>query len=61
MNKSKSVPKVYFFLIKSPAGSKTTKKAPTEWRERISPESYEQLRDTFLIFDEDGSGTIDPQ
>ena len=36
------------------------KKAPTEWRERISAENYELLRDTFLVFDEDGSGEIDP-
>ncbi len=40
---------------------KVKKEVPTAWRDRISPEDYEQLRDVFLLFDEDGSGIIDPQ
>ncbi len=40
---------------------KTKKDVPTAWRDRISSEDYEQLRDVFLLFDEDGSGIIDPQ
>ncbi len=40
---------------------KAKKDVPTAWRDRISPEDYEQLRDVFLLFDEDGSGIIDPQ
>lgn len=40
---------------------KAKKDVPTAWRDRISPEDYEQLRDVFLVFDEDGSGIIDPQ
>ncbi len=47
----------------SPATQKASnlKKVPTAWRERVNPEDYEHLRDVFLLFDEDGSGTIDPQ
>ena len=30
------------------------------WKDRLHPEDYEKLRETFAIFDEDGSGTIDP-
>jgi Ca2+-binding EF-hand superfamily protein len=41
--------------------SKTKKDVPTTWKDRISPEDYEHLRDVYLLFDEDGSGTIDPQ
>lgn len=41
--------------------SKTKKDVPTSWKDRISSEDYEQLRDVYLLFDEDGSGTIDPQ
>lgn len=37
MNRSKSNQKVSSSVTKSPSGSKTSKKAPTEWRERISP------------------------
>ena len=43
------------------SGSKVKKDVPTAWRDRISPEDYEHLRDVFLLFDEDGSGIIDPQ
>ena len=31
------------------------------WKERIHPEEYENLQKTFRIFDEDNSGTIDPE
>lgn len=50
------------FLLNGPVkGKKETKKpVPTAWKDRISHEDYESLRDTFLIFDEDGSGKIDP-
>lgn len=40
---------------------KAKKEVPTAWKDRVSPEDYEHLRDVFLVFDEDGSGTIDPQ
>jgi Ca2+-binding EF-hand superfamily protein len=43
------------------SNTKAKKEVPTAWRDRISPEDYESLRDVFLLFDEDGSGTIDPQ
>jgi len=43
------------------SNAKVKKEVPTAWRDRISPEDYEQLRDVFLVFDEDGSGIIDPQ
>lgn len=36
------------------------KSAPTQWKERLLPDDYEELRQTFDVFDEDGSGTIDP-
>jgi Ca2+-binding EF-hand superfamily protein len=57
MQKSTTVPNSQ----KGSATKQTKKEVPTAWRDRISPEDYEQLRDVFLIFDEDGSGTIDPQ
>lgn len=59
VNQSQSNAKVSSSVVKT-SGAKT-KTAPLTWRERISPEDYEQLRDVFLIFDEDGSGIIDPQ
>jgi Ca2+-binding EF-hand superfamily protein len=40
--------------------SKVTPKAPSNWKDRIQPEDYEELKNTFDVFDEDGSGTIDP-
>lgn len=43
------------------SSSKVKKEVPTAWKDRISPEDYEQLRDVFHLFDEDGSGIIDPQ
>ena len=49
------------FLLSGAGKKKETKKpVPVSWKDRVSPEDYESLRDTFLIFDEDGSGKIDP-
>lgn len=42
------------------ASSKAAKPVPTQWRDRLAPEDYEELKQTFEVFDEDGSGTIDP-
>ena len=39
---------------------KQSRPAPTQWRDRLTPEDYEELKTTFEVFDEDGSGTIDP-
>jgi Ca2+-binding EF-hand superfamily protein len=33
---------------------------PSNWRDRLAPEDYDELKQTFEVFDEDGSGTIDP-
>jgi Ca2+-binding EF-hand superfamily protein len=33
---------------------------PTSWKDRLNQEDYEELKNTFDVFDEDGSGTIDP-
>ena len=44
--------------------SKSQVKAPptkaTSWKDRLTEEDYNELRDTFNVFDEDGSGSIDP-
>jgi Ca2+-binding EF-hand superfamily protein len=40
--------------------SKVTKTVPTAWKDRLAAEDYDELVNTFQIFDEDGSGTIDP-
>ena len=48
--------------------SRSQAKAPTPapaakatgWKDRLSEEDYNELRETFLVFDEDNSGTIDP-
>ena len=46
---------------KNPTNSgKVNKSVPTQWKDRLSVEDYDELRQTFEIFDEDGSGTIDP-
>jgi len=37
----------------------TSKPVPTNWKDRLDPVDYEELRSTFEVFDEDGSGTID--
>lgn len=34
--------------------------APVSWKDRLTAEDYEELKHTFEVFDEDGSGTIDP-
>lgn len=39
---------------------KVAPKALTSWKDRITAEDYEELKNTFDVFDEDGSGTIDP-
>ena len=35
--------------------------ATLSWKDRIPAEDYEELKSTFDIFDEDGSGSIDPE
>lgn len=37
-----------------------TKAPPSSWKDRLVPEDYDELKQTFEVFDEDGSGTIDP-
>ena len=32
----------------------------TTWKDRITQTDYEELKNTFDLFDEDGGGTIDP-
>jgi centrin-1 len=41
------------------SSSKVTKPVPTNWKDRLDPADYEELKNTFEVFDEDGSGTID--
>ena len=50
------------------SGGSTARPAPASsssknipWKDRLHPEDYEQLRNTFDLFDEDGSGFIDPE
>ena len=45
-----------------PAGGsgKVNKPASSAWKDRLNAEDYEELRNTFEVFDEDRSGTIDP-
>jgi Ca2+-binding EF-hand superfamily protein len=43
------------------SNTKPKKEVPTAWKDRVNHEDYEHLRDVFLLFDEDGSGIIDPQ
>jgi|JI10StandDraft_1071094.scaffolds.fasta_scaffold51524_4 centrin-1 len=33
---------------------------PTSWKDRLNEEDYNELKETFTVFDEDGSGSIDP-
>jgi Ca2+-binding EF-hand superfamily protein len=40
--------------------AKTAKPASSSWRDRLAAEDYDELVQTFEVFDEDGSGTIDP-
>jgi Ca2+-binding EF-hand superfamily protein len=42
------------------SSSKITKTVPTAWKDRLNTEDYEELVNTFRVFDEDNSGTIDP-
>jgi Ca2+-binding EF-hand superfamily protein len=44
-----------------PTTSSVKTPAVTSWKERIHPDDYEQLRNTFDLFDIDHSGTIDPE
>lgn len=34
--------------------------AQLSWKDRLTAEDYEELKQTFEVFDEDGSGSIDP-
>ena len=34
---------------------------PSSWKDRIPEEDFNDLKNTFQVFDEDGSGTIDPE
>jgi Ca2+-binding EF-hand superfamily protein len=43
--------------VKAPAPAPTK---VTSWKDRLSEEDYNELKETFNVFDEDGSGTIDP-
>jgi Ca2+-binding EF-hand superfamily protein len=46
---------------KAPTNSgKVVKPVPTAWKERLNAEDWDELKNTFDVFDEDGSGTIDP-
>ena len=38
-----------------------SKPAPTAWKDRLEAEDWDDLKHTFEIFDEDNSGTIDPE
>jgi Ca2+-binding EF-hand superfamily protein len=40
--------------------SKVIKTVPTAWKDRLASEDYDELVNTFQVFDEDNSGTIDP-
>lgn len=42
------------------SSGKASRPAPTQWKDRLRAEDYEELKQTFEVFDEDGSGTIDP-
>jgi len=44
---------------KAPTSSAKIAK-PTAWKDRLNGEDYDELKHTFEVFDEDGSGTIDP-
>jgi Ca2+-binding EF-hand superfamily protein len=44
-----------------PAATQPAKASgPLSWKDRLTAEDYEELKSTFNVFDEDGSGTIDP-
>ena len=40
--------------------SKPSAPPSSNWKDRIHPEDYEELKTTFEVFDEDNSGYIDP-
>lgn len=42
------------------SSGKSGKPAPTAWKDRLNAEDWDELKTTFEVFDEDGSGTIDP-
>jgi Ca2+-binding EF-hand superfamily protein len=44
----------------APKAANVGSKANLSWKDRLHPEDYEELRNTFQVFDEDNSGTIDP-
>lgn len=46
---------------KVPTSSSQNKSKVTvaSWKDRLDPEDYEELKNTFDVFDEDGSGSID--
>lgn len=46
---------------KNQPAAKANTPAPTAWKDRLDPEDYEELKTTFEVFDEDGSGSIDPE
>lgn len=47
--------------MKKPATSSVkASKGPAASKDKISEQDYEELKNTFDLFDEDGSGTIDP-
>lgn len=43
-----------------PAPAAAKQPAQLSWKDRLTAEDYEELKTTFEIFDEDGSGSIDP-
>lgn len=45
----------------APIASSKSNSQPVTWKEKLHHEDYEQLKATFDIFDEDHSGTIDPE
>ena len=45
--------------VKAPAPAVSNK--PSSWKDRILPEDLADLEETFRVFDEDNSGTIDPE
>ena len=48
---------------KANASQKASQKAvskTTSWKDRISQNDYDSLKETFDLFDEDHGGTIDP-
>lgn len=61
MNKSKtSVPAANTNTASGKGAPPAKVQAKTTWKDRISENDYKELKETFDIFDEDGSGTIDP-